>query len=100
MTTSTPEPQAKPVPLGQQKFHLVASRRGLIKTFGKFEEHEGRLNDLPEQPENFRPVIGTYPDVAAAACHRNNVQIDHGFLDYLYAVERLDAKPIPKGPTT
>ncbi len=98
MTANTPEPKPAPVPLHLQQFELVASRRGFIKANGKLEPHEGRYNDLTPQPENFRPLIGSYPAVAKEAARRNNAQIDHGFLDYLYAPERVGAKPIPEGP--
>lgn len=68
---------------------LTATRRGLIKAFGKMVEHEGRLEDLPLRPENFRPMLGTYSQVAAEAVRRNAAQTRSGFLDYLYAPEPI-----------
>lgn len=68
-------------------YEMTAARRGAIMNNGKLTHHEGRFNELPEKPENFRPMIGTYAAVAAAASRRNEAQIRSGFLDYLYAPE-------------
>jgi len=77
----------KPADLPNDGYELVATRRGLIKTFGKMVEHEGRLNDLPLRPDGFRPMIGTYAAISAEATRRNAIQTRGGFLDYLYAPE-------------
>ncbi|QAY16188.1 hypothetical protein SEA_SONALI_76 [Arthrobacter phage Sonali] len=68
-------------------FELVASRRGLTMVYGKLTENKDRLADLPEKPHNFRPMIGTYAAVSAEANRRNEIQIRHNHLDYLYAPE-------------
>lgn len=96
-TPVTPEPKPAPIPLNERRFELVVSARGLIKNKGNLEEHEGRLNDLTPQPPNFRPLVGSYAAVSKEATRRNNVQLDSGFLDYLYAPELVGAKPIPEG---
>lgn len=70
-------------------YELTVSRRGLIKVRGELQEHEGRINDLTKKPSNFRPMVGTYADISKEASRRNNIQMDHGFLDYLYAPEPL-----------
>jgi hypothetical protein len=73
-------------------YELTASRRGLIKHRGELIQHEGRYNALPEQPPYFRPLVGTYAEVSREAIRRNNIQSDHGFLDYVYAPEPVKAK--------
>ena len=77
----------QPADLTDNGYELTATRRGLIKTFGRMVEHEGRLNDLPMRPDNFRPMIGTYAQISAEAVRRNAIQTRGGFLDYLYAPE-------------
>ena len=72
-------------------YELTASRRGLIKVRGELQEHPARLADLAAQPPHFRPLIGTYADVSKEANRRNNIQMDHGFLDYVYAPEPVRA---------
>lgn len=71
----------------EHAYELTASRRGLIKDMGRFVEHEGRLNDLPLRPVNFRPMYGTYAQVSAEAVRRNAAQQRSNFIDYLYAPE-------------
>lgn len=82
----------QPAELPEAAYEMVASRRGLIMSFGKLTEHEGRVNELPLRPENFRPMVGTYSQIAAEAGRRNAAQERSGFLDYLYF-------PEPKGQT-
>lgn len=74
-------------------YEMTAARRGFIMNRGKLTEHEGRLNELPEKPENFRPMIGSYGEVSKEASRRNEVQVHHGFMDYLYAPELVSNKP-------
>jgi len=68
-------------------YELTASRRGLIQYRGELIQHEGRYAALAEQPPYFRPMVGTYAEVSREAIRRNNIQSDHGFLDYIYAPE-------------
>jgi hypothetical protein len=85
----TPATEPEAPELTVPEYELTAGRRGLIMTFGRLEEHEGRLNDLPEQPDNFGAfyVRGTYAHVAKAANRLNEAQIRSGYLDYIYNPE-------------
>lgn len=87
MTQQTPEPAKEPAELVVPDYELRASRRGYLMVYGKLTEHEGRLNNLPEEPEHFRHCTGTYAAVAEVAKRLNETQIRSGFLDYLYAPE-------------
>lgn len=87
--TTQPEPQPEPAELVLPTYELTASRRGYIVVYGKLEEHEGRLANLPTIPDNMASLAttGTYATVAAAATRLNEAQIRSGYLDYLYAPE-------------
>ncbi len=74
-------------------YELTAARRGLIMNRGKLTENEARYNALPEVPETYRHFIGSYAEVSKEANRRNEVQVHHGFMDYLYAPEPVGAKP-------
>jgi hypothetical protein len=86
-------PEATPP---EAAYEMTAARRGLIMNMGKLTEHEGRFNELPERPENFRPMIGSYTAISAEANRRNFAQERSGFMDYLYAPEPVSDKPFDK----
>lgn len=69
------------------QYELTASRKGCVEVNGKLEVHQGRLADLPERPAELRPLVGTYKRVSEEAVRRNKLQMQAGFLDYLYAPE-------------
>lgn len=74
-------------------YELTAARRGLVMNRGKLTENEARYNALPEVPDTYRPFIGNCADVSKEAGRRNEIQVHHGFMDYLYAPEPQGAKP-------
>lgn len=79
------------LPKADSQYHLVADKRALVKRGGELTFHEGRFNDLPDRPKNFKPIRGTYAQVSEAANRLNAVQENSGFLDYVYS-------PDPSGP--
>jgi hypothetical protein len=81
----------EPTPIVVPDYELTAAPRGLIKVKGELQEHPARLADLADKPPHFRPLIGTYAAVSKEAVRRNNIQMDHGFLDYVYAPEPVKA---------
>jgi hypothetical protein len=74
-------------------YEMTAARRGLIMSMGRLTEHEGRYNELPVSPAEFRPMVGSYAAVSAEACRRNEAQVRSGFMDYLYSPELQSDKP-------
>jgi len=71
----------------QAIYELTPSKRALTEVKGKLIEDVERLAALPDKPENFRPLIGSYYRVSNEATRRNAAQEKSGFLDYLYAPE-------------
>lgn len=76
-------------------YEMTVTKRALNEVKGKLVEDAERLTALPDKPENFRPLIGSYQRVSNEAIRRNQLQIQSGFLDYLYAPEPFKAK-VPK----
>jgi hypothetical protein len=68
-------------------YEMTVSKRALNEVNGKLVEDVERLNGLPDKPEQFRPITGSYHRVSMEAVRRNQAQLRSGFLDYIYAPE-------------
>lgn len=68
-------------------YEMTVSKRALNEVNGKLVEDVERLSALPDTPENFRKIVGSYHRVSVEAIRRNAAQMRSGFLDYIYAPE-------------
>ena len=83
-------------------YHLSFSKRGVTVTKGKKGQPDtwtidkGRKSRLPNAPKDFQPLTGAYKEVADHAVKLNNIQIKHGFVDWLYSAETTS--PLEEAP--
>lgn len=64
---------------------------------GKLVPDDALAAQLPDVPDQFKPMRGAYGDVARRASQLNEVQLQSGFLHYLFWPETIST-PKPKAP--
>lgn len=78
--------------------YLAYRPEGRIRNmFGQYVPDQNiEEGDLPERPEDFQPMVGTYRDVSERAVFLNEVQMRSGFLYYLFWAEMEESPDRPK----
>lgn len=87
--TETPTP---PKPL---MFELCYRREAYRVERGHYIRTPEKDKDLPDRPVGFRPLTGSFTDVANRADQLNDLQTRSGFLFYFYWAEPIPSKSNP-----